>query len=228
MSEKYKLQVIPVTPFQQNAMIFWSTESMNGVLIDPGGEADKLLSAIGELDVSIQQIWLTHGHIDHAAGAATCREQLRCKITGPHKDDQFLLDQLEESAETYDIPGARNFTPDSYLKEGDTVKLDDLVFSVLHCPGHSPGSVVFYSKELSFAFIGDVLFQGSIGRTDLPGGDHKQLIQSITDKLWPLGKQISFMPGHGPGSTFEQERQSNSFVADSITFYGAEHSSEPG
>lgn len=219
MSEKYKLQVVQVTPFQQNAMIFWSGESMNGVLIDPGGESRKLLAAIDELGVKIKQIWLTHGHIDHAGGAADCAEQLQCKIIGPHADDQYWLDQLEENAETYGISGARNFTPDAYLNEGDTVKLDELEFKVLHCPGHSPGSVVLFSEELSFAFMGDVLFQGSIGRTDLPGGDHHQLLNSITEKLWPLGKQISFMPGHGPGSVFGTERQSNGFVADSITLY---------
>ncbi len=192
---------------------------MNGVLIDPGGETDKLIRTIGELGVTIKEIWLTHGHIDHAAGAAVCREQLGCKIIGPHADDQFWLDQLEQNAETYDIPGATNFTPDAYLKEGDTVKLDELEFNILHCPGHSPGSIVFYSKELAFVFMGDVLFQGSMGRTDLEGGDHQQLLDSITDKLWPLGKEISFMPGHGPGSTFDQERQTNGFVSDSITEY---------
>ncbi len=219
MSVNYDLRVIPVTPFQQNAMVFWSTETMNGVLIDPGGESEKLLGAIDDLGVNIKEIWLTHGHIDHAGGAAECREQLQCKIIGPHADDQFWLDQLEENAQTYGIAGARNFTPDTYLNEGDTVKLDELEFQIFHCPGHSPGSVVLYCKELSFAFVGDVLFQGSIGRTDLQGGDHQQLLNSITTKLWPLGKQISFMPGHGPGSVFEKERQSNGLVADSITMY---------
>ena len=219
MSEKYSLQVIQVTPFQQNAMIFWSTETMNGVLIDPGGESSKLLAAIDEIGVNIKEIWLTHGHIDHAGGAAECAEQLKCKIIGPHPDDQFWLDQLEENAETYEMSGVRNFTPDQYLNEGDSVKLDDLEFRVLHCPGHSPGSVVLFSEQMSFAFMGDVLFQGSIGRTDLQGGDHQQLLDSITQKLWPLGKQISFMPGHGPGSVFEEERQNNGFVADKITLY---------
>ena len=219
LKNKFKLQVVPVTPLQQNAMIFWSTESMKGVLIDPGGDGDRLMSAIEEAGVTIVEIWLTHGHIDHAGGAAECRRRIGCEITGPHKDDQFWLDTLEKMGGEYGISEAENFTPDKYLNDGDTVEFEGLSFAVLHCPGHSPGSVVLYSKDLSFAFVGDVLFQGSIGRTDLPQGNHQDLIDSITGKLWPLGKAIQFMPGHGPGSTFEQERQNNGFVADSVTGY---------
>lgn len=219
LKDKFKLQVVPVTPLQQNAMIFWSTESMKGVLIDPGGDVDQLMSAIEKAGVTIAEIWLTHGHIDHAGGAAECRRRIGCEIIGPHKDDQFWLDTLEKTGGEYGIPDAENFTPDKYLNEGDTVEFEGLIFAVLHCPGHSPGSVVLYSKELSFAFVGDVLFQGSIGRTDLPQGNHQDLIDAITGKLWPLGKGIQFMPGHGPGSTFEQERQNNGFVADSVTGY---------
>ena len=219
MQEQYELQVIPVTSFQQNAMIFWSKQSMKGVLVDPGGEVERLMDAIKETGVQIVAIWLTHGHIDHAAAAAECRRRLECEIIGPNIDDQFWLDQLESMAAKYQIEGAENFTPDRYLHEGDTAELDGLVFEIIHCPGHSPGSVVFYSKELSFAFIGDVLFQGSVGRTDLPRGNQQQLIDAITGKLWPLGDQVQFMPGHGPGSTFHQERQSNAFVADSVTGY---------
>lgn len=219
LADKFKLQVVPVTPLQQNAMIFWSTESLKGVLIDPGGDVPRLLQAIEETGITISEIWLTHGHIDHAGGAAECRRQLNCEIIGPHKDDQFWLDSLKEMGSSYGIEGAENFTPDKYLNEGDTVELDGLSFEVLHCPGHSPGSVVLYSKALSFAFMGDVLFQGSIGRTDLPQGNHQQLIDSITTKLWPLGKAVQFIPGHGPGSTFEQERLNNGFVSDAITGY---------
>ena len=217
--DKFKLQVVPVTPLQQNAMIFWSTESMKGVLIDPGGDVERLMSTIKEIGVTISEIWLTHGHIDHAGGAAECRRQLGCEIIGPQKDDQFLLDTLEQTGSEYGIPEAENFTSDKYLDDGDTLEFEGLEFNILHCPGHSPGSVVLYSKELSFAFVGDVLFQGSIGRTDLPRGNHQDLIDSITKKLWPLGKAIQFMAGHGPGSTFEQERKSNGFVADSVTGY---------
>lgn len=214
ITQKYQLQIIPVTQLQQNAMVFWSTETMHGILIDPGGEVDRLMEMIKTLDVTIDQIWLTHGHIDHTGGAAESKRRLNCEIIGPHADDQFLLDELKPG--TYGIQEAESFTPDKYLNDGDTLEFDGLTFNILHCPGHSPGSVVLYQPQLALAFVGDVLFQGSIGRTDLPGGNHQQLINSITTKLWPLGQAITFVPGHGPGSTFEQERQSNAFVADSV------------
>jgi len=211
---QFQLQVVPVTQLQQNAMIFWSTETLNAILLDPGGDVDRLTDEIKKLGVTIKEIWLTHGHIDHAGGAAEAKRRLNVDIIGPHKDDQFLLDELKPG--TYGIDEAESFTPDRYLDEGDTVELDGAQFQLFHCPGHSPGSVVFYQKEMAFAFVGDVLFSGSIGRTDLPGGNHQQLIDSITQKLWPLGRDIQFMPGHGSGSTFDQERKSNGFVADSV------------
>ena len=211
---QFQLQVVPVTPLQQNAMIFWSTETLNGILIDPGGDVDRLMEEIEKLAVNVKEIWLTHGHIDHAGGAAEARRRLGVEIIGPHRDDQFLLDELKPG--TYGIAEAESFTPDRYLDDGDTVELDGAQFQLFHCPGHSPGSVVFYQADMAFAFVGDVLFRGSIGRTDLTGGNHKQLINSITQKLWPLGKKINFMPGHGPGSSFEQERLNNGFVADSV------------
>ena len=211
---QFQLQVVPVTPLQQNAMIFWSTATGNGILLDPGGDVDNLMAEIEKLKVNIVEIWLTHGHIDHAGGAAEAKRRLNVEIVGPHRDDQFLLDELKPG--TYGIAEAESFTPDRYLEEGDTVTLDNVTFQVLHCPGHSPGSVVFYQADMAFAFVGDVLFNGSIGRTDLPGGNHQQLLDSITQKLWPLGQKIQFMPGHGPGSTFENERKSNGFVADSV------------
>ncbi len=209
---KFQLQVVPVTQLQQNASIFWSTETMHGVLIDPGGEVDRLMQTIEQLQVDIQCIWLTHGHIDHVGGAAEARRRLGCEIHGPHIDDQFLLDELKPG--TYGIQEAEPFTPDKYLTEGETLDLDGTIFQILHCPGHSPGSIVIYQPELAFAFVGDVLFKGSIGRTDLPRGNHSQLINSITTTLWPLGNDISFLPGHGPGSTFAQERLTNNFVSD--------------
>jgi len=212
--ERFQIQVIPVTALQQNAMIFWSTDSMEGVLIDPGGEVDKLTAAIADIGVRIIAIWLTHGHIDHVGGAAEARRRLSCEIIGPHRDDQWLLDELTPGK--YGIEEAERFTPDRYLAEGDTVELDGLSFAVLHCPGHSPGSVVIYNEQLGFAFVGDVLFNGSIGRTDLPRGNHQQLIESIATKLWPLGKHMQFIPGHGPGSTFEHERQNNPYVGDAV------------
>ncbi len=214
----FNLQIIPVTDYQQNSSIFWSTETMNGVLIDPGGEVDRLVEAVAKLKVNISAIWLTHGHMDHTGGAAVSKRRLECDIIGPHKLDQFLLDELTPGM--YGIAEAESFTPDRYLDDGDTVSLEGLEFQILHCPGHSPGSVVFYQPDLSFAFMGDVLFNGSIGRTDLPRSSHEDLITSITQKLWPLHEQakkdITFFPGHGPASTFAQERQSNAFVADSV------------
>jgi len=214
----FNLQIIPVTDYQQNAMIFWSSKTMNGVMIDPGGEVDRLMTAVEELKVNITAIWLTHGHMDHTGGAAQCKERLSCDIIGPHKDDQFLLDELKPGV--YGIDEAQSFTPDRYLDEGDTLELEGLKFEILHCPGHSPGSVVMYQPDLSFAIMGDVLFNGSIGRTDLPRSNHQDLINSITQKLWPLqqkaGKDIGFIPGHGPASTFLQERKNNAFVADSV------------
>ena len=209
---KFQLCVVPVTPLQQNCSIFWSTETKEAVIVDPGGEIDRLMEAIEELEVKVVAIWLTHGHFDHVGAAAAAKEHLGCPIIGPHKDDQWLLDEIKPGK--YGIDEAQSFTPDRYLNEGDTVELAGAQFGVLHCPGHSPGHIVFYQPELQFAFVGDVLFRGSIGRTDLPRGDHTQLINSITQKLWPLGKQIQFIPGHGPGSTFEQERRDNAFVAD--------------
>lgn len=211
---QFQLQVIPVTQLQQNAMVFWSVETGDGILLDPGGEVDRLLEVIAQHKVTVKEIWLTHGHIDHAGGAAEARRRLGVEIVGPHRDDQFLLDELTPG--TYGIAEAESFIPDRYLDDGDTVELAGAQFQVLHCPGHSPGSVVFFQKEMSFAFVGDVLFNGSIGRTDLAGGNHQQLLDSITNKLWPLGASIQFVPGHGPASSFEQERATNSFVADSV------------
>ena len=212
------MRIIPVTDFQQNATILWSTKSMQGVLIDPGGNVDQLMDAITETGITIEAIWLTHGHMDHTGGAAESKRRLNCDIIGPHKDDQFLLDELTSGM--YGIKEAESFTPDRYLDEGDTLELAGLKFQIIHCPGHSPGSVVMYQPDISFAFMGDVLFNGSIGRTDLPRSNHQDLIDSITGKLWPLqekaGQDIGFIPGHGPASTILTERKNNAFVSDSV------------
>jgi len=213
----FQLQIVPVTGLQQNAMVFWSTATMNGVLVDPGGEIDKLTAAVKALGVTIVEIWLTHGHIDHVGAAAVAKRTYNVDIVGPHKDDQFLLDSLE--AGTYGIAEAEPFTPDRYLSDGDTLELEGAVFQVLHCPGHSPGSVVFYQQAMALALVGDVLFKGSVGRTDLPRGNPQQLLTSIRTKLWPLldaaqGEDIQFVPGHGPASTLAEERSSNPFVKD--------------
>ncbi len=213
---EFQIQVIPVTPLQQNASVIWSTETKQAAVVDPGGDLDRLIDVAEELQVDITAIWLTHGHIDHIGAATALKEHFGCPIIGPHKDDQFLLDQAEMQGKKYGIENAKNVQPDRYLKAGDTVELAGIEFGVLHCPGHSPGHIVLHRVESQFAFVGDVLFRGSIGRTDLPGGNHEQLIQSITQKLWPLGNEIQFLPGHGPGSTFGQERIDNAFVADHV------------
>lgn len=205
--------IIPVTAFQQNCTILFDSDDKRGVLIDPGGDNDQVLHAIQSNGIVIEAIWLTHGHIDHAAGAMDMKEALAVDIVGPHEADRFLLESLEEKALQYRITGnVRNCTPDRWLGDGDTVSFGDHVFEVLHCPGHAPGHVVYYNKKAKFAHVGDVLFNGSVGRTDLPGGDHVALINSITTKLLPLGDDIGFICGHGPGGRFGEERRTNPFL----------------
>ena len=220
---KLEIRVIPTTPLQQNTSLIWSIESKEGVFVDPGGDIDKLMGAAEEFGVKIVGVWLTHGHMDHAGAAAAVKERTGCEIIGPHKDDQWLLDEIESSGRRYGITDGKNVTPDRYLDDGDELELDGVKFGVAHTPGHTPGHVVIYNESGALAFVGDVLFRGSIGRTDFPRGNHTQLIDSITSKLWPLGPEIRFIPGHGPMSTFGQERQDNPFVADALTGYaGAE------
>ena len=204
--------IIPVTPFQQNCMLLWDETTRQAVVIDPGGDVPLILDAIAKANVNVEQIWLTHGHIDHVGGAAELRDALKVKITGPHITDKYLLDHVEASGKTYGMTGVRDFTPDSWLQDGDQVSVGGLTFDILHCPGHSPGSVVFFNKDMRFAHVGDVLFAGSVGRTDLPGGSHDTLIKSITEKLLPLGDDVSFICGHGPGSSIGQERLTNPFL----------------
>lgn len=205
--------IIPVTAFQQNCTILFDSDDKRGVLIDPGGDNDQVLHAIHSNGIIIEAIWLTHGHIDHAAGAMDMKEALAVDIVGPHEADRFLLESLEEKALQYGISGnVRNCTPDRWLSDGDTVSFGDHLFEVLHCPGHAPGHVVYYNKKAKFAHVGDVLFNGSVGRTDLPGGDHAVLINSITTKLLPLGDDIGFICGHGPGGRFGEERRTNPFL----------------
>lgn len=216
MDQDFQIVVIPVTPLQQNCSILFSETTHKAVVIDPGGDVDRIQSFLSERNLEVEAIWLTHGHIDHVGGVGQLQEQLKCPILGPHADDQFLLDMVEQQGEHYGVQGGRNFTPDKYLDDGDQLEFGETTFNVYHCPGHSPGHVIFHAAAKKFAFVGDVLFQGSIGRTDLPGGNFEQLIQSVVEKLWPLGSETQFLPGHGPGSTFGQERQSNGFVADSV------------
>ena len=209
-----KAAIIPVTPFQQNCSLVWNDETMIGAMIDPGGEVDRLLGAIKETGVTLEKIFITHGHADHAGGAAELKECTGVPIEGPHEDDQFWIDGIESQAAQFGLYGARSFTPDRWLMDGDTVSFDSITFNVRHCPGHTPGHVVFHHPESKICFVGDVLFQGSIGRTDFPRGNHQDLINSIRERLWPMGNDTTFVPGHGPISTFGHERQSNPFVAD--------------
>ncbi|CAN0655765.1 hydroxyacylglutathione hydrolase GloC [Nitratireductor aquimarinus] len=205
--------VIPVTPFQQNCTILFDEETKVGVVVDPGGEVDRIRAAIEENGITVEAIWLTHGHIDHAGGAMDLKEALGVPLIGPHEDDRELLSNLENQARMFGLDqSVRNVTPDRYLTEGETVSFGDHVFEVFHCPGHAPGHVVFFNRDARFAHVGDVLFNGSIGRTDLPGGDHDALIRSIKEKLLPLGDDIGFLCGHGPGGRFGDERRSNPFL----------------
>ncbi|MDC7786954.1 MBL fold metallo-hydrolase [Rhodoplanes sp. TEM] len=203
--------IVPVTPFQQNCTLLWCDTTRTGVVVDPGGELHAIEDAIAKAGIAVEGIWLTHGHIDHAGGAAELRERLGVPVTGPHRDDTFLLERLAETGRGYGIP-ARDLVPDRWLDEGDTVSVGELTLDILHCPGHSPGSVAFVDRSQGFALVGDVLFRGSIGRTDLPGGDYDTLIRSITEKILPLGDDVAFVCGHGPTSTIGHERQTNPFL----------------
>lgn len=204
--------IIPVTPFQQNCTLLWCEDTRRAAVVDPGGDLDRIRYAIGQSGVSVERILLTHGHIDHVGAAAELKDELQVPLEGPHRADLFLLERLAESGRSYGMLSARNVTPDRWLEEGDQVTVGDIVLDVLHCPGHSPGSVVFVQKEQRFALVGDVLFRGSVGRTDLPGGDHASLIRSIRDKLLPLGDDVAFICGHGPTSTIGAERATNPFL----------------
>jgi glyoxylase-like metal-dependent hydrolase (beta-lactamase superfamily II) len=205
--------IIPVTPFQQNCTLLWCEKTKKAAVVDPGGDLDRIRQAIAQSGVIVEKIVLTHGHIDHAGGAAELKEDLGVPIEGPHEADGLLLQQLPEQGRAFGFE-ARVVIPDRWLHEGDTVSVGDLTLDVLHCPGHSPGSIVLVSSQQRFALVGDVLFQGSVGRTDLPGGDGRALIRSIKEKLLPLGDDITFICGHGPMSTIGQERQTNPFLQE--------------
>jgi hydroxyacylglutathione hydrolase len=209
-----QVQIIPVTPYQQNCTLVWCTETQEAALVDPGGDLERLEAAVRERGVNLKQVLLTHGHLDHIAGTAALAKKYGVPVIGPQKEDLFWIDKLPESCQMAGFPPADAFVPDRWLDHGDTVKVGNIELQVLHCPGHTPGHVVFFEPINRVAWVGDVLFQGSIGRTDFPRGDHDTLIRSIRERLWPLGDDVRFIPGHGPMSTFGQERASNPFVAD--------------
>lgn len=220
---KLEIRILPVTALQQNCSLIWNPETKHAAFVDPGGDVDTLMGALDHFGLKLTRIWLTHGHLDHAGAAAELRDRTGVAVEGPHHEDQFWLDQIEDSASRYGLEGLRNVTPDRYFEDGEQLSFEGVAFDVSHTPGHTPGHVVIHNAALKIAFVGDVLFQGSIGRTDFPRGNHAQLIESITSKLWPLGDDIAFVPGHGPTSTFGHERKTNPFVADRITGYaGAE------
>ncbi len=205
--------IIPVTPLQQNCSLIWCTATNQAALVDPGGDLPRLKQALLQAGVTLQKILITHGHIDHCGEAGTLAKEMGVPIEGPHEDDRFWISRLEEDGRNYGVNG-KVFEPDRWLHHGDTVTVGNLTLDVIHCPGHTPGHVVFHHPPSKLAIVGDVLFQGSIGRTDFPMGNHADLINAITTRLWPLGNETMFIPGHGPTSTFGQERKTNAYVSD--------------
>ena len=215
MSEtSLQYRILPVTPFAQNCSIIWCDKTKLAAVVDPGGEVERIRQAIHQHALELDKILITHAHLDHAGGTAELARATGIPIIGPHKADQFWIDMLPEQCMRFGFEG-EVFVPDRWLEDGDQVELGELTFEAVHCPGHTPGHIVFVEKSHNFAMVGDVLFQGSIGRSDFPRGNQQQLVDSIRKKLFPIGDSIAFIPGHGPMSTFGQERQSNAFVADS-------------
>lgn len=209
-------RIIPVTAFAQNCSLLWCEETKQAAVIDPGGDIDLILASAARLGVTIVKVLLTHGHIDHAGGTAEIASRLAVPIEGPQREDEFWIRQLPEQCRMFGFPHCEAFTPDRWLDDGDTVRFGNVVLEVLHTPGHTPGHVCFFHRPSKLAVVGDVLFEGSIGRTDFPRGNHAALIRSIRERLWPLGDDVEFLPGHGPMSTFGEERRSNPFVADGV------------
>lgn len=209
--------VVPVTGFEQNCTLFWCGKTREAVVVDPGGDVAKIRKAVADRQLILKRILITHGHVDHAGGAADLARATEVPIWGPHEADAFWIEAMERQSQMFGLPGARPFKPDRWLAEGDQVEFGEVTLDVLHCPGHTPGHMVFFDPVARLAQVGDVLFRGSIGRTDFPGGDHDTLIDSIRTKLWPLGDDVSFISGHGPMSTIGEERRSNPFVRSLVT-----------
>lgn len=209
-----KVYVTPVTPFEQNCSVVVCESTRLAAVVDPGGDLHRIRAVLEKAGATLQKILLTHAHIDHAGATAELAREAGVPIEGPHRGDEFWIEGLPEQSRMFGFAEVDRFTPDRWLEQGDTVQVGGCVLQVLHCPGHTPGHVVFFSAEQRLAIVGDVLFAGSVGRSDLPGGDHGQLVESIRNRLWPLGDDVTFIPGHGPRSTFGQERRSNPFVGD--------------
>ena len=211
-----KAAIITVTPFQQNCSVIWKEDTKIAAVNDPGGDLETIEKFIEDQGLTLSKIFITHGHLDHAAGARELADKFNVDIEGPQIEDEFLTSTLEMQGKSYGMDSAQNFTPDRWLNEGDQIELDGEKLDVYHCPGHTPGHVIFHHKESKLAIVGDVLFQGSVGRTDLPGGSMDALISAIREKVLPLGDDITFIPGHGPISTIGQERLTNPYVADQL------------
>ena len=216
MSALLSVEIIPVTPFQQNCSLVWDTATRKAALVDAGGEMERLLSRVEHHGLELEKLLVTHGHLDHASAVATLAEKLGIPIEGPHEDDEFWIQMLPEQASQFGFPEAKAFVPDRWLHHGDEVTIGGVTLDVLHCPGHTPGHVVLHQAQDQIAFVGDVIFQGSVGRSDFPRGNHDDLVRSIRERLFPLGDTVQFVPGHGPVSSFGDERRNNPFVADRL------------
>ena len=209
-----KFEIVRVTPFEQNCTVLWCDETMCAAVVDPGGDLQRVASVVKKYQLNLERILVTHGHIDHAGGVADLRERFSLPVEGPNKEDLFWIDKMPQQADVHGFAPVRTFVPDRWLGQGDSVGVGNVEMQVLHCPGHTPGHVVFYNETARLALVGDVLFKGSVGRTDFPKGNFDTLINSIREKLWPLGDDVAFIPGHGPISTFGEERVNNPFCSD--------------